>query len=113
MLHLVTAAALQNVTKTQQVGIEIGLRILQAVAYSGLSGQVDHMAEAFLFKKRGQGRAIGQISPHAAETGGLRQCRQLRQAVVFKLHVIVVVAVVQPHHRMPVGQQPPGRDGSR
>ncbi len=48
MLHLVVAAALKDVDEADQVAVDVGMRILDRVAHTGLGGQVDHLVELFL-----------------------------------------------------------------
>ena len=110
MLHSVVAAAFQQIAEARQVGIDVGSGILQAVAHSGLGRQIDHVAETPAPEKFGHAPAVGQVQKLEAKAGGgLGQGLQGGQPVLFQLHVIVVVAIVDAYHSVPVSQQPPGQ----
>ena len=99
VLHLVVAAAFQHVAEAYQIGADIGGRVLQAVAHSGLGGQVDHMTEALRRKEPFQACAVGQIRLDKAEAG---PPFQPGQPIPLELHLIVIIAVVQPHNTVTV-----------
>ena len=106
MADLVVAAAFKHMTKACQVGAEIGFGIDEAVAHPGLRGQIHNMAETFAREKGGHARPVGQVQRFETKARGLGQGGQLRQAVFFQLHVVVIVAIVNAYHAVPVGQQP-------
>ena len=106
MGHLVVAATFKHMTKACQIGADVGFGVDKTVAHPGLSSKIDHMAETFAGKKRGHARPVGQVQQLKAKALCLGQGGQLRQAVFFQLHVIVVVAIVYAYHAVPVSQQP-------
>jgi hypothetical protein len=58
----------------------------------------------------GHARTVGQVQKFEAEAGGgLGQGFKRGQPVLFQPHVIVVVAIVDAYHSVPVSQQPPGQ----
>jgi len=54
-------AALQNIGEAGQIGVDISMRILQRVAYAGLSGEVNHHRKTIPLEQRLDGRSIGKI----------------------------------------------------
>src|SRR5271156_849283 len=66
-------APFQNVEEACQIGIKIGMRILQRVPHAGLRGEVHYRPEAATLEQ-GFGRsAIGKIEPMEAEIPKLPQ----------------------------------------
>ena len=61
------AAGLQHAEMTGQVGMGIGKGIVDRVAHSGLSGQMDDTVCAAILDQRGHGIGIGNIHPHHPE----------------------------------------------
>jgi hypothetical protein len=47
MGHLVVAAAFENIGEADDVAVDVGVRILQRVANTGLRGQVNDLVELF------------------------------------------------------------------
>ena len=72
-----------------QVGLDIGAGVDQAVAHAGLGGEVDDavgVAAGF-----GQRRRIGDVAAHEAEIVVFLQPRQPR---FLQRHVVIVVEIV-------------------
>ena len=69
MFDLVMAAAFENVAKTDQVALDIGVRVAQRVTYAGLSRQMDDALESFVGEQRAQRRGIGDVHAQEAEVG--------------------------------------------
>ena len=45
MLGAAVAAAFENIEKAREIGVEIGMRILQRVAHARLRGEMHHRTE--------------------------------------------------------------------
>ncbi len=58
MFNTMVSAALQDIHKTRQVGVHIGVRILQRVTYAGLRGEVCQKLWPVLAKRPCDVRAI-------------------------------------------------------
>ncbi|VFS90363.1 Uncharacterised protein [Raoultella planticola] len=71
MLYLGMPAAFQNVQITNQVGIGIGMRIFQRIAYASLRCQMDYAIKLLSSKNLGNTLAIGKIGFVKTEQRGL------------------------------------------
>ena len=60
-------ANLEDVEKSGEISIEIGVRILQRVAHSGLSGKMHDRSEIAVAKQRCGEPAVGEIEPVKSE----------------------------------------------
>ena len=94
-------ARLQDIVEPNDVALDIDIRILDAVAHPGLSGQVHYNVE-LLFREELVNKAfIGNISLDELVCM-LRMilCLLLNnaQAVLLQRRVIVIVQVVQPYN---------------
>ena len=97
-------AALQQVDETDQVGIDVGVRVLKRVPHAGLSRQVDHDVERLGVKNFAQSLALGDVGLNKRKIGlGLKDLK----AVFFQFDVIVGIQVVDAGDVNPVRQQAP------
>lgn len=67
MLAAVMPAALQHVDEALDVGIDVGVRVLERIAHAGLRCQINDDGEAMLREKRPHRRAVCQIELHEPE----------------------------------------------
>ena len=51
MLHRMVPAGLKDVVKTKDVALNVGIGVLDAVAYTRLGGEIDHDVEMVFVKK--------------------------------------------------------------
>ena len=70
MVDAVVAAALEHVERALHVGVEIGVRVRQAVAHAGLRGQVHDRFGLTSAKQRRRRLVVGEV-----ERGGRRSGR--------------------------------------
>ena len=73
MLGLAMAAAFENVEKAGEIGIEIGVRVLQRIAHAGLRGEMHDRTEIAVAKHRLGDFAVGEIELVKAEGAELPQ----------------------------------------
>src|SRR3546814_6425394 len=92
MLDAVVAAAFENVGEADQIAVDIGVRVDQRIAHTGLRGEVDHALEALFREQRRHAVAIGEIELDEAEA---RLAFELRKTRVLEAHVVVVVDDVE------------------
>ena len=91
VLDAVVAAAFEQVGEADDVGLHVGVRILQRVAHAGLRGEVDDGVEVAFFEQVFGHHAVGDVVFEEAEVGvGL----QLFQSRELERRIIVVVEVV-------------------
>src|SRR4051812_39871011 len=67
MLHVVAAAAFENIDKTNHIAVDVGMRILKTVAHPGLSSKVDDDGRTYLMEELRHRGAIGHIDPAKGE----------------------------------------------
>src|SRR5215468_4301494 len=103
MSAAVMAAAFEHVYEALNVAVDVGVRIAQRVPYAGLRGEMDYVGEAMLGEKRRHAVAISEIELDEAKCLGRGE---LRATCVLQLRIVIGVEVVEPDHRMAVGQQP-------
>ena len=105
------AAGFEDVVETGQVGVYVGVRVGDAVAHTGLGGQVDHDVRLVDLEQDLDHSFIGNIGLDKREVGELLQ---FGQAGLLDADIVVVVHVVDADDggvRLP-GQQALGQVGA-
>ncbi len=105
MLHLVVAAAFEDVHEADQVAVHVGVRILDRVAHAGLGGKVDDAIEFLVGEQLLDARTVGDVELDEAEVG---MRLQLRQTCFLERDFVVVVEVVDADHFVAARQQAQG-----
>ena len=103
MLDRVMTAGFQDIHEADQVGIHVGMGILQRIAHPGLRRQIDHPLGLVLGKNLGQRRPIFQTGPKVGKAGMRLQPGQPR---LFQGHVVIIVEVVVADDLIAALQQP-------
>src|SRR3546814_4819012 len=86
MLDAVVAAGLEDVHEADDVGVDVGVRVLERVAHAGLGGEVDHP----LRLEVGEGRVErGAVLERRAPEGEALQRRQARKPGFLQSRVVV------------------------
>src|SRR5205807_1919518 len=93
----------QHIDKAFEVGIDIGLGMINRRPHAGLSGQMDHHWKSMLGKKCAHRRTICKIHLYEAEPGVSEQDIETRP---LQSCVIIIVEIVQPYDIASLGQQP-------
>jgi len=106
MLHAMVAAAFQDVAEADQVGVDIGGRVLQRVAHPGLGGQVDHALRLVLAEHPLHRLAVADVHALLGEALVILDPRQPR---LLQRHVVVVVQVVDADDLVAAFQQTQGQ----
>ncbi len=102
MLGLHGAGAFQHGQEADDVGVDVGLGIFDAVADAGLGPEVDDAAGRVLREQGGHAVAIRQIE-RVVDIAGPGQ--QAVEARLFEGGVIVVIEIVDADHRLAARQQ--------
>ena len=87
----VVPAAFQDVGEALDVGVDIGVRILQRIADAGLRREMHHVGKLLGGKQSGNACAIGEIELEEAEvrvTLELLEPRLLQRRIVVGVHAV-------------------------
>ena len=104
-------AALEEIDKADQVGVDVGVRVDQGIADPGLGGQVHHRIKTVLVEQlcrwplRSASSRLTWVKPLALGQG----CH----ARLFQLRIIVVIEIVETDDLGPGRDQFAARDGRR
>ena len=110
VLHRMVPARFEDIVESDNIALDVGVRVLDAVAYAGLRREVHHDVE-LLFGEKGVRQ--GLVGDGAADeaVGGLRffalaQNDTLRagndglylpKPVLLQADVVIIIQIVQPH----------------
>ncbi len=106
MTAAIMPASLQHVEKSREIGIYIGMRMIDRVANTGLGGEMHHRLELAFCKECGDRLALGKVHQHEGKAWIRIQVVQPR---AFQRWVVVAVEAVQPDD-MPAFRQQLPRD---
>ena len=97
MLHAVVTAGLQDVIEADDVGLDVGVRVVDAVPHTGLGRQVHHDLGVIVGKDLVDEGLVGDGATDEDVAGLCRLGRLLDapKAVLLQGGVIVVVHIVQ------------------
>ena len=91
----VVAACLKDVEEADEVALEVGARVLDGVADTGLGREVHHDVEAVLREQALDERGVTQVAAHEGEAAVCVGLGQHAQAGVLDTGVVVAVEVVE------------------
>src|SRR5262249_50223652 len=84
--------ALENVEKSRQVGLRIGVRVGERMAYACLGGEMNDQWEAIFSEQAGHAAAIGKIKLDEMEPGERGKLAQLR---LFQRRIIIRIQIIE------------------
>ena len=96
------SAAFQHVQEADEVGIAIGLRVVDRIAHASLGGQVRHGVEAVPCKERRDPFPTSHIQLEKLKPGMGGQPGKPR---TLEIDVVIVVEAVDPHDTIAALQQ--------
>ena len=102
MLHLVVAAAFENIGETDDIALDVSVRILQGIANAGLGGQVDDLVELLVGKQLVHAGTVGHVELDEAEAG---QRSQALQTALLERDFVVIVQIVEADDLVAAGQE--------
>ena len=105
MSRAAAATALEDVEKTRQIGVQIGMRVLQRIAHACLRGEVNHAGKSSAAEQPFSCRTVGEIEALKGEPGALLQ---LRQPCLLQGRIIVGIDAVDADDG-PAGLEQPAR----
>lgn len=100
------AAAFEQVAEAHEVGLDVAFGIDEAVTHARLCREVHDMRERVADEYGFQRGVVGEVRMFEGEAG---QGLQLREAIFFELHRVVIVEIVDADDRMPLGDQAFGK----
>ena len=103
MLHIIVATALKDVGKAHQIGVDIGVGVLQRIPHAGLGGQVNHPFRLLLPEQRFHSGPVGHI---LADLGESRFAGQARQARFLESRIVVIIDVIHANDFVTAVKQP-------
>lgn len=95
VLDRVMAAGLEHIEESDEVALEVGARVLDGVADTGLGSEVHHYIEAVLCEQALDEGGVAQVAAHEGEAAVCVGLGQHAQAGVLDTGVVVAVEVVE------------------
>ena len=92
VLDLVMTTSFEYVQKSDDVALNISMRVIDRVANAGLRREMDHAIELFIGKKFFYGASIGDVELDEFE---LFFRFQFGKARFFELDVVIIIKVIQ------------------
>src|SRR5690606_18357593 len=109
VLDLVGPAGLQDVQEPHDIGVDVGARVFQAVAYAGLGGQVHDPVGLMAVENAPHGGSVLQARLFKGE---VRKGEQAIEPGLLEGGVVVIVQVVDAHHLVAMGKANLGEVGA-
>ncbi len=109
MLDAVVAAAFKDVGEADDVAVDVGERVLDGVAHTGLGGEVDDALGLVSGKGRFDSAAIGEVDAQMGIAGVLGVAGQPR---FLDNRIVVVVVVVDADDCIAALKQPQNEGGA-
>ena len=95
MLHLMMTASLQNIVESNQVTLDISIRIRDRISHASLSSQIHHHLWLMLLKELVHYRLV---SDTAIYHGKAIELLQSAKSLLLDMHIIVVVHIINAHY---------------
>ena len=96
VLHGIVAAGLKDVVESDDIALDVGVGVLDAVTYTRLGGEVDNDVGLMLFEDLANEVAVGDVAFYELIAGSRRLAflLNLAKAIFLETDVVVVVHVV-------------------
>ena len=98
------AQRFQEIEGADDVGVDIGARVLDAVAHAGLGREMDRDLGRGLGHTAGEPRGVLE---HQLAGGEFRKLSENLMAPALERLVVIGGDAVDPQHRVPIGEQAP------
>ena len=79
--------------RPDDVGIDVGVRVLHAVAHAGLGAEMDHPLRSHLGEEPLHARPVGEIQLVEGKAGGALKLAEPR---LLQLYVVIGIEVIEP-----------------
>src|SRR5207245_3834705 len=93
------------IEESEDVAVDVSVRILHRIAHAGLGGQVDDPLRAPLAKEAGHLRVIGDVDQDELE---LVEVAELIESGLFQLRIVVRIEIVDLHDGLAALEEPFG-----
>ena len=98
MLNTTLTASLEDVVEAEDVAVDVGIGIGDAVTYAGLGSEVDDNLGFILFKDTIDGSLVSDVS--FKEMVGIgSDARNDRETVFFERDIVVIIQVIDVDDR--------------
>ncbi len=104
MAAAMVPASFQHVDETREIGVDIGMRMVDRIAHAGLCREMHHFGKTMPGKQAFRRRAVGEIDPLERKAALPTQDVEPR---LLQRRVVIVVEIVETDHGAAFGQQPP------
>src|SRR5690242_16525788 len=104
MLASVMPAAFEDVGEALQIGIDVGVRLLERVTHPGLRREMHNLRKSIRLEECSRSGAVGDIDPLEAESLFILECLDPR---LFKSGIVVWRHVVDADHATSRREQSP------
>ena len=102
MGNIAMAAALENIHKANQIGLDIGVGIFQRIANTGLCRQIDHPVRARVGKNTVHRGSVLNGGAREAEAGMWHEPGESR---LFQRDIIIVIQIINSDDLITTFQQ--------
>ena len=102
MPAVMVPASFQDIEKPFEIGVGVGMRMIDRISHPGLGRHMDHRRKPMLRKQLADRRTVRQIHLHETE---LRVLAQYVQPRPLQGRVIVIVETVQAENMTALGQE--------
>ena len=105
MLNGMMAATFEDVGESDEIAVNVRMRICQRIADAGLSREMDDTLRSNVLEQFSRALPIRQIKLPEMESWPIQK---LRQPILLQRWIVVVVQVVHAEDFVPFFQKPPG-----
>ena len=95
MLHLMMTASFQDIVESNQVALDISIRIRDRISHTSLGSQIHYHLWLMLLKEFIHHRLV---SDTAIYHGKALKLLQLAKSLLLDMHIIVVVHIIDTHY---------------
>src|SRR5450756_257612 len=102
MAAIIVPASLQDIEEAFEIGVDIGMGVIDRMAHAGLGRKMHHRRETVLGKQTSNRRTVGEIELHETKARMLAQDVEPR---LLQGRIVIAVEVVQADDIPAFGQE--------
>ena len=88
MFYLVVAASFQDIVETDEVALDVGVRVRNRITHTGLRREIHHHRKMMLREKVVDNAFVGNACFHEGPVAV--QCLDFRQSAIFDVYIVIV-----------------------